>query len=157
MGRLLAVVLLAALTIGVPAALVMIIGLPVPKSMPSMSVLTGQLDVLTILKILSVVVWLAWLQLVWCVIVEIRAAARNDKKTLPDDTTMTAHVGIGNINQRMRSVYGETYALEVETAPGAGMKVILRVPSFQNAFFSPTNPIFSLVFGVNGVRLVTIR
>jgi len=74
---LLAVVLLAALTIGVPAALVMIIGLPVPKSMPSMSVLTGQLDVLTILKILSVVVWLAWLQLVWCVIVEIRAAVRN--------------------------------------------------------------------------------
>jgi hypothetical protein len=74
---LLAVILLAALTIGVPAALVAIIGLPVPKSMPSMSVLTGQLDVLTILKILSVVVWLAWLQLVWCVIVEIRAAVRN--------------------------------------------------------------------------------
>jgi hypothetical protein len=74
---LLAVILLAALTVGVPAALVMIIGLPVPKSMPSMSVLTGQLDVLTILKILSVVVWLAWLQLVWCVIVEIQAAVRN--------------------------------------------------------------------------------
>ena len=41
-----------------------------------------------------------------------------------------AHVGIGNINQRMRSVYGEEYALIVETAPGAGMKVILRVPKF---------------------------
>jgi hypothetical protein len=74
---LLAVILLAALTVGVPAALVMIIGLPVPKSAPSMSVLTGQLDVLTILKILSVVVWLAWLQLVWCVVVEIQAAVRN--------------------------------------------------------------------------------
>jgi hypothetical protein len=74
---LLAVILLAGLTIGVPAALVILVGLPVPKSMPSMSVLTGQLDVLTILKILSVVVWLAWLQLVWCVIVEVQAAARN--------------------------------------------------------------------------------
>jgi len=74
---LLAVVLLAALTIGVPVALVALIGLPVPKSMPSMSVLTGQLDVSTILKVLSVIVWLAWLQLVWCVIVEIRAAVRN--------------------------------------------------------------------------------
>ena len=74
---LLAVVLLAALTIGVPAALVNLIGLPVPKSMPSTSVLTGQLDPATILKILSVIVWLAWLQLVWCVIVEIRAAVRN--------------------------------------------------------------------------------
>ena len=74
---LLAVVLLAALTIGVPAALVTLVGLPVPKSMPSMSVLTGQLNALTILKVLSVIVWLAWLQLVWCVIVEIRAAVRN--------------------------------------------------------------------------------
>jgi hypothetical protein len=74
---LLAVVLLAALTIGVPVALVGLIGPPIPKTMPSMSVLTGQLDVLTILKILSVIVWLAWLQLVWCVIVEIRAAVRN--------------------------------------------------------------------------------
>jgi two-component system LytT family sensor kinase len=38
------------------------------------------------------------------------------------------HVGIGNINQRMRSVFGDEYALTVETAPDAGMKVILRVP-----------------------------
>jgi hypothetical protein len=72
-----AVILLAALTIGVPAALVAIIGLPIPKSAPSMSLLTGQLDVLTILKVLSVIVWLAWLQLVWCVIVEVQAAVRN--------------------------------------------------------------------------------
>jgi len=39
-----------------------------------------------------------------------------------------SHVGIGNINQRMRSVFGDEYALMAETAPGAGMKVILRVP-----------------------------
>jgi two-component system LytT family sensor kinase len=43
-----------------------------------------------------------------------------------------AHVGIGNVNQRMRSVYGEEYALTVETAPGAGMKVELRVPKFSS-------------------------
>ncbi|HEU5473199.1 MAG TPA: histidine kinase [Actinophytocola sp.] len=41
-----------------------------------------------------------------------------------------AHVGLGNINHRMRSVFGDEYALMVETAPGAGMKVILRVPKF---------------------------
>ena len=73
----LAVLALAALTVGVPAALVLVFGLPVPKSLPSSSALTGQLSVMTILKILSVVVWLAWLQLVWCVIVEIQAAVRN--------------------------------------------------------------------------------
>ena len=38
---------------------------------------TGQLNAATILKVLSVIVWLAWLQLVWCVIVEVRAAVRN--------------------------------------------------------------------------------
>ena len=37
---------------------------------------------------------------------------------------------IGNINQRMRQVFGDEYALMAETAPGAGMKVILRVPKF---------------------------
>jgi two-component system LytT family sensor kinase len=30
----------------------------------------------------------------------------------------------------MRSVFGDEYALMAETAPGAGMKVILRVPKF---------------------------
>ncbi|GLZ32610.1 histidine kinase [Lentzea sp. NBRC 105346] len=39
-----------------------------------------------------------------------------------------AHVGIGNINDRMRTVFGAEYALVVETAPNAGTKVILKVP-----------------------------
>jgi two-component system LytT family sensor kinase len=41
-----------------------------------------------------------------------------------------AHVGLGNINARMRQLFGDEYALMVETAPGAGMKVTLRVPKF---------------------------
>jgi two-component system LytT family sensor kinase len=49
---------------------------------------------------------------------------------LKDAHKTGAHVGLGNINQRMRSVFGDEYALMVETAPGAGMKVILRVPKF---------------------------
>jgi hypothetical protein len=72
----LAVLALAALTVGVPLGLVLVFGLPIPHTL-SLSVLTSQLDLKTILKILAVVVWLAWIQLVWCVIVEIRAAVRN--------------------------------------------------------------------------------
>nr|WP_245572506.1 histidine kinase [Actinokineospora enzanensis] len=41
-----------------------------------------------------------------------------------------SHVGVGNINHRMRQVFGDDYALMVETAPGAGMKITLRVPKF---------------------------
>ncbi len=72
-----AVVLLAALTVGVPAALVAVLGSPIPHTMPTLSLLTHRLDILATLRILSVVVWLAWLQLIFCVIAEIRAAVRN--------------------------------------------------------------------------------
>src|ERR1700742_142821 len=74
---LLAVVALAALTVGVPIALIGVIGLPWPHAAPGLSVFTHQLDIPSILRVLSIVIWLAWLQLVWCVIVEIRAAVRN--------------------------------------------------------------------------------
>jgi hypothetical protein len=72
-----AVVALTALTIGVPIALITVVGLPLPHTMPSASALTSQLDVTAILRILSVVIWLAWAQLVWCVLVEIKAAVSN--------------------------------------------------------------------------------
>src|SRR6266566_4065103 len=69
-----AIVLLVALTVGVPIALVTVVGLPLPHSLPKLSALTSQLDINAILRILSVIVWLAWIQLVWCVLVEIKVA-----------------------------------------------------------------------------------
>jgi two-component system LytT family sensor kinase len=41
------------------------------------------------------------------------------------------HVGLGNVDDRLRSVFGDDYGLVVETAPGAGTKVIMRVPKFH--------------------------
>jgi hypothetical protein len=72
-----AVVVLVALTIGVPIALVTVVGVPVPHTMPKLSALTSSLDITAILRILSVIIWLAWAQLVWCVLVEIKAAVAN--------------------------------------------------------------------------------
>ncbi len=72
-----AVVALLALTVGVPFGLVTIVGLPIPHGMPSMSALTHRLDAQSVLKVLMVVVWLAWLQLLCCVFAEVRAAVRN--------------------------------------------------------------------------------
>lgn len=40
-------------------------------------------------------------------------------------------VGLGNVDVRLRSVFGDDYGLTVETAPGAGTKVIMRVPKFR--------------------------
>lgn len=39
-------------------------------------------------------------------------------------------VGLANVDERMRTVYGSRYGIVVETAPGAGTKVTLRVPKF---------------------------
>jgi two-component system, LytTR family, sensor kinase len=42
-----------------------------------------------------------------------------------------SHVGLGNIDDRLRSVFGDEFGLVVETAPGAGTKVSLRIPKFH--------------------------
>ena len=39
-------------------------------------------------------------------------------------------VGLGNVDGRLRSAFGDEYGLVVETAPGAGTKVTLRAPKF---------------------------
>ena len=41
------------------------------------------------------------------------------------------HVGLNNVDERMRQVFGDEYGIVVETAPGAGTKVILRLPKFR--------------------------
>ena len=73
----LAILALAVLTVGVPVALITVLGLPIPHSRPTLGLLTHQLSILNIIQMLSILVWLAWLQLVFCVFAEVRAAIRN--------------------------------------------------------------------------------
>ena len=40
-------------------------------------------------------------------------------------------IGLGNVDARLRAVYGDEHGLLVETAVGAGTKVTLRVPKFS--------------------------
>jgi two-component system LytT family sensor kinase len=42
----------------------------------------------------------------------------------------TESVGLGNVDERLRAVFGDDYGLVVETAVGAGTKVTVRVPKF---------------------------
>jgi two-component system LytT family sensor kinase len=39
-------------------------------------------------------------------------------------------IGLGNVDARLRSVFGDAAGLVIETAPGAGTKVSFRVPKF---------------------------
>ncbi|WP_226343702.1 sensor histidine kinase [Agilicoccus flavus] len=41
------------------------------------------------------------------------------------------HVGLANVDVRLRQTYGDAYGLVVETAPGAGTRVSFRVPKFS--------------------------
>ncbi|MGW2646775.1 BTAD domain-containing putative transcriptional regulator [Streptomyces sp. NPDC001393] len=70
----LAFVALLALVVGVPGALAVEVGWPLPHGMPSQDWLTQQITVQTFLHVLTVVVWLAWAQFTACVLVEVRAA-----------------------------------------------------------------------------------
>jgi hypothetical protein len=72
-----AIVVLLVLVVGPPVALITVFGLPMPHTVPSPSLLTHPLQTSAVLRACSVVVWLAWLQLVWCVIAEVSAAVRN--------------------------------------------------------------------------------
>lgn len=41
------------------------------------------------------------------------------------------NVGLANVDRRLRTVYGPEYGLVIETAPGSGTKVTIRVPKFM--------------------------
>ncbi|MDS1271631.1 histidine kinase [Lipingzhangella sp. LS1_29] len=40
-------------------------------------------------------------------------------------------VGLANVDQRLRTVYGPEYGLVIETAPDSGTKVMIRVPRYM--------------------------
>jgi hypothetical protein len=42
--------------------------------------------------------------------------------------SVRASIGLRNVDERLRMLYGEEYGLHVESAPGKGTRVVLRVP-----------------------------
>jgi two-component system LytT family sensor kinase len=51
------------------------------------------------------------------------------RRALAGDVALDS-VGLGNVDERLRSAFGDDYGLVVETAPGAGTKVTVRVPKY---------------------------
>ncbi|MGL5929684.1 MAG: sensor histidine kinase, partial [Dermatophilaceae bacterium] len=47
-----------------------------------------------------------------------------------DGARTSDSVGLGNVDARLRQVYGDEFGLVVDTAPGAGTRVSFRVPKF---------------------------
>jgi two-component system, LytTR family, sensor kinase len=53
------------------------------------------------------------------------------RRVLAGEVSSEAGIGLANVDQRLRQVYGDSYGLVVETALGAGTKVSLRVPKYR--------------------------
>jgi LysM domain len=88
---LLSVLAVLAIVVAVPVGLLLALGSPIPTALPDRSVLTSELDPLAVLRILSVVVWLAWAHFVVCFVVEWRSERRG--------VGLPSHVPLGGGSQ----------------------------------------------------------
>lgn len=61
---------------------------------------------------------------------DVRRLLAGDHRAAADDGE-TAGIGLANVDGRLRQVYGDEYGLAVETGPGAGTKVTVRVPKYR--------------------------
>ncbi|GAA0596330.1 bacterial transcriptional activator domain-containing protein [Actinomadura livida] len=71
-----AIIALGVLLAGVPAALLVLFGSPLPDTVPSTSDLTRRIGPGALIGVLVALVWLAWLQFAACVVVEVYAGVR---------------------------------------------------------------------------------
>src|SRR4051812_8583897 len=70
------------LVAGIPAALVVFVGYPLPRNAPSHDWLTQSITATLLIKILACVVWIVWAHFTACIIAEWRALRRG---RLPSD------------------------------------------------------------------------
>ncbi len=52
-------------------------------------------------------------------------------KVLAGEVGREAGIGLGNVDERLRQVYGKTHGPVIETAVGAGMKITIRIPKYH--------------------------
>ncbi|TDD70559.1 sensor histidine kinase, partial [Actinomadura darangshiensis] len=53
------------------------------------------------------------------------------ERRVPGGEEEAAGIGLANVDDRLRQVYGDEYGLAVETGPGAGTKVTVRLPKYR--------------------------
>ncbi|EFL30576.1 two-component system sensor kinase [Streptomyces viridochromogenes DSM 40736] len=53
------------------------------------------------------------------------------RRILAREVSPSGGIGLSNVDDRLRQVYGDDYGLVIETATGAGMKITVRIPKYQ--------------------------
>ncbi|MBE1532806.1 sensor histidine kinase [Actinomadura algeriensis] len=67
---------------------------------------------------------------------DVRHLLSGGDRPLADES---AGIGLANVDDRLRQVYGDEYGLAVETGPGAGTKVTVRVPKYKPGVTASVN------------------
>ncbi len=73
---LLSTLMLTTVVVGVPVALLIFVGNPLPSTAPGTDWLTADVTIDVVLNLLALVLWIAWVHFVVCVVIEWRAARR---------------------------------------------------------------------------------
>ncbi|MFJ4685265.1 sensor histidine kinase [Streptomyces sp. NPDC088789] len=53
------------------------------------------------------------------------------RRILAGEVSPSGGIGLSNVDDRLRQVYGDDHGLVIETAAGAGMKITARLPKYQ--------------------------
>ncbi|MCX4992553.1 MULTISPECIES: sensor histidine kinase [unclassified Streptomyces] len=53
------------------------------------------------------------------------------RRILSGEVSPSGGIGLSNVDERLRQVYGDDHGLVIETAVGAGMKITARLPKYQ--------------------------
>ncbi|MGW0495711.1 sensor histidine kinase [Streptomyces sp. NPDC003007] len=53
------------------------------------------------------------------------------RRILAREVSPSGGIGLSNVDDRLRQVYGDDHGLVIETAAGAGMKITVRLPKYQ--------------------------
>ncbi|MFF0448747.1 sensor histidine kinase [Streptomyces sp. NPDC004609] len=53
------------------------------------------------------------------------------RRILAGERPASAGIGLSNVDERLRQVYGDDHGLVIETGVGAGMKITVRVPKYR--------------------------
>ncbi|MFJ7176485.1 sensor histidine kinase [Streptomyces massasporeus] len=53
------------------------------------------------------------------------------RRILARELSPSGGIGLSNVDDRLRQVYGDDHGLVIETAAGAGMKITVRLPKYQ--------------------------
>lgn len=132
--RVLAALSLAALTLGVPTVLAVVIGWPLPDALPALddvrTVLTSPLASSLIIDILALVAWGAWAHFVVCVLAELAATTR---KRSSGKAHEAVRVPGGQWSQGLaRRLVEAAFATAVATSVG--------VATFSGTMLTPARP-----------------